>query len=71
MISHIEGEVRAVRSTFAIVSTGGVGYKVALTKEALAGLKPERTVSFWTHLVVREDVLDLYGFRTEEELRSF
>ena len=71
MIGHIEGTVRALRNTFAIVSTGGVGYKVALTKEALAGLKPERTVSLWTHLVVREDVLDLYGFRTEEELRIF
>ena len=71
MIGHIEGTVLAVRATFAIISAGGVGYKIALTKEALAGLKPERTVSFWTHLVVREDVLDLYGFRTEEELRIF
>lgn len=71
MIGHIEGTVRAVRHTFAIISAGGVGYKIALTKEALAGLKPEGTASLWTHLAVREDALDLYGFRTEEELRIF
>ncbi|MDO8521861.1 MAG: Holliday junction branch migration protein RuvA [bacterium] len=71
MIGHIEGTVRALRPTFAIISAGGVGYKIALTKEALAELRPEKTASLWTHLVVREDVLDLYGFRTEEELRIF
>lgn len=71
MIGYIEGTVRALRPTFAIVSTGGVGYKITLTKEALAGLKAEGPASLWTHLVVREDVLDLYGFRTEEELRIF
>ncbi|KKW08789.1 MAG: Holliday junction ATP-dependent DNA helicase RuvA [Candidatus Kaiserbacteria bacterium GW2011_GWA2_49_56] len=27
--------------------------------------------ALWTHLAVREDVLDLYGFRTEEELHVF
>jgi holliday junction DNA helicase RuvA len=71
MIGHIEGTVRAVRPTFAIVNTGGVGYKITLTKEALAELRPEKTASLWTHLVVREDVLDLYGFRNDEELRIF
>ena len=71
MIGHIEGEVRAVRSTFAIIGAGGIGYKVALTKEALAELRPETTASLWTHLAVREDALDLYGFRNEEELRIF
>ncbi|MDO8562035.1 MAG: Holliday junction branch migration protein RuvA [bacterium] len=71
MIGHIEGEVRALRPTFAIISAGGVGYKIALTKEALAELRPQKSASFWTHLAVREDALDLYGFRNEEELRIF
>src|SRR3989344_8457164 len=71
MIGHIEGEVLAVRGTFAIINTGGIGYKVAFTKEALAELRPEKKVSLWTHLAVREDALDLYGFRNEEELRIF
>ena len=71
MIGHLEGTVKAIRPGYAIVSAGGVGYRVAATKQALTRLTAGSTSSFWTHLVVREDVLDLYGFETEPELRFF
>ena len=81
MIGYLEGRVKAVRAGFAIVSAGGVGYKVFATREALARLSAKggsasggklgETVAFWTHLAVREAILDLYGFSTEEELRLF
>lgn len=71
MIGHIEGETVAKRSGFAIISTGGVGYKVAATRETLGKLKKGVRASLWTHLAVREDSLDLYGFEREEELRLF
>ncbi len=50
---------------------GGIGYKVATTKEVLARTSVGSQVTLWTHLAVREDALDLYGFPTEEELRFF
>jgi Holliday junction DNA helicase RuvA len=34
-------------------------------------LKQSETAALWTHLAVREDSLDLYGFSNEEELRFF
>jgi len=71
MIGHLEGNVTAVRAGFAIISVGGVGYKVFATREMLATLKPEKETAFWTHLAVCETILDLYGFSTEEELRLF
>jgi Holliday junction DNA helicase RuvA len=71
MISHLEGVVHSSRAGFVIVSVGGVGYKVAATRETLASLKQGAPVALWTHLAVREDALDLYGFRTEEEMRFF
>src|SRR3989344_3310078 len=71
MIGRIEGVVSAKRTGSAILSAGGVGYKIAATREALADLKVGRPASLWTHLAVREDSLDLYGFKTEEELRFF
>ena len=71
MIGYLEGTVRAIRDNHCIVLAGGVGYKVFTTKETLARLVLEKQVAFWTHLAVREDVLDLYGFRGEEELASF
>ncbi len=71
MIGHLQGITTAVRAGFAILSAQGVGYKVFMTREMLATLRPEKEVSVWTHLAVRESILDLYGFVSEEELRLF
>ena len=71
MIGYLEGTVRAVRENHCILLVGGVGYKVFTIKEGLARLVIGEKAEFWTHLAVREDILDLYGFRGEEELASF
>jgi Holliday junction DNA helicase RuvA len=71
MIGHLEGTVTKVSGSSVILSCGGVGYKVATTKDSLARLKPGAAASLWTHLAVREDSLDLYGFSTEGELNFF
>ena len=71
MIGYLEGTVRAVRDNHSILSVGGVGYKIFSTKETLAHLVLGEKAEFWTHLAVREDILDLYGFRGEEDLSSF
>lgn len=71
MIGHLTGTVFARKEGYAIISAGGVGYKVAASRTALAAMTPGEATSLWTHLAVREDVLDLYGFENEEELRFF
>ena len=71
MIGFIEGVVKALRAGYTIISPGGVGYKIATTKYVLARLSLGESASLWTHLAVREDSLDLYGFETEAELRFF
>ena len=71
MIGFLEGEIKAIRAGYAIISAGGVGYKVSATKQALAGMAVGSRASLWTHLAVRETALDLYGFAEEEEMRFF
>ena len=71
MIGYIEGVATAIRAGYAILSTGGVGYRGACTRETLARLKAGAHTSLWTHLAVKENALDLYGFKTEEEQRFF
>ena len=71
MIGYLEGEVYALRQGHCIILTGGVGYKVFCTKDTLARAKTGARMSVWTHLAVRETILDLYGFKSEEELRFF
>src|SRR5665213_3382390 len=72
MIGYLEGTIRAVRENHCIlVVQNGVGYKVFATKETLTRTSVDSKVAFWTHLAVREGILDLYGFPAEEELASF
>jgi holliday junction DNA helicase RuvA len=71
MIGHLEGTVRALRLGYVIISVGGVGYKVAVTKDLLTILAVGSPASVWTYLAVRENSLDLYGFSSEDEMRFF
>ena len=71
MIGHLEGVVKALRGGYAIISANGVGYKVALTRAGMVEIQLNEVAVLWTHLAVREDALDLYGFIEEEELRLF
>lgn len=71
MLGHLQGEVLAKRPGFVILSTGGVGYKIAATRNTLQKLQLETRASLWTHLAVKENALDLYGFAHEEELHFF
>ncbi len=62
-------------ASVAVVDCGGVGYKVNVTSNTLTKLplhadKPA-TVRLYTHMNVREDGIDLFGFFTTEELDAF
>lgn len=71
MIHNIKGSIEGTYREFAVVSVGGMGFKVFLSERALAALSPGLEVSLFCHLHVREDALDLYGFRSAEELELF
>lgn len=71
MIGYIEGEVRQVNEKYALISVGGLGYKVFATVETLARINGAAHASLFTYLAVREDALDLYGFETEDEKSLF
>lgn len=71
MISSLTGIVARKDLGFAVIDVNGVGYKVHMTGETLAGLADGETASVMTHLIVREDCLDLYGFTDASELKTF
>lgn len=73
MISHLSGTLLHANERYTVIDVGGVGYKVRVTIDTLEFLKKsaDKKVSLWTHLAVREDALDLYGFRNQEELEFF
>ncbi|MDP2593577.1 MAG: Holliday junction branch migration protein RuvA [bacterium] len=71
MISHIRGDVLLKTEKFAVLETGGLGYKVYATKETLDCLSENKSASLWTYLAVREDSNTLYGFLQKDELDFF
>lgn len=73
MISHLTGTIIHTDERFAVLQTGGVGYKVYATPSTLLDLKEKdgATVNLWTYMAVRENSMDLYGFIEKEELDFF
>lgn len=69
MIESLEG-VLVERGTESLVDTGGLGYAVQLCSGDAERLPPAgTTVRLWTHLSVREDAWQLFGF-LERETRT-
>lgn len=71
MISYLEGKVKCKGDRFLIVNVGGVGYKVFCCQKLINSVSLENDIRFFTHLHCREDLMDLYGFQSEDLLRLF
>ena len=72
MIALLAGEVAVRRADHVVVACAGVGYRVAVSAETLRHVpRVGEPVSLFTHLVVRDDALALFGFATEEERDLF
>jgi len=70
MISFIQGEIQAIKDTYVVVLLNGVGYKI-FTNIQKHHFSLNDKVEFYTNLIVRENVLDLYGFSSQDELTYF
>lgn len=71
MIAFVEGTVEYIEETAAVISTGGFGCKIFMSPVSLSALSVGKNVRVHTFLRVAEDIFDLYGFLTREELDMF
>ena len=71
MIGYIEGEIIHKEDRFLIILANGIGYTVFTTPRIIEDAALGSAVQFWTHLSVREDALDLFGFQGQNELSLF
>jgi holliday junction DNA helicase RuvA len=67
MIASIEGTITQILDDSVVVNVGGVGFRVFVPKNVCKEAEVFKSRSFYTHLVVREDSLTLFGFETIEE----
>ena len=72
MYAHINGIVADKAENTLVIDCGGVGYLMTVSGATLA-LAPSvgEKMKCFTHLSVREDALELFGFATREEKTMF
>lgn len=72
MIDYVEGTLVHKNPTCLIVDVGGIGYRLNIPLSSYERVGQEgMRVRVLTSLYLREDVLQLYGFATEEERELF
>ncbi|MGZ8811361.1 MAG: Holliday junction branch migration protein RuvA [Thermoanaerobaculia bacterium] len=71
MIGYLEGSLKQLQATRALVMAGGVGYDVRISLSTYSRLEGKRDVALEIYTHVREDTLALYGFATTEEKLAF
>lgn len=72
MFYSVKGTLTHVEPGLAVIECGGVGFKCMTTMNTQRGLpKLGEQAMLYTHLNVREDALDLFGFGSMAELNCF
>lgn len=75
MFYYISGTLAHLELNTAVVDAGGVGYKLTISQTTYSSLPHQtnatQSVKLYTHMAVREDGIELFGFATEDELEAF
>lgn len=71
VIASLTGKLTHVGANYAILDVGGVGYRVQVTPTHSLELRHGSEITIVTALIVREDALTLFGFRSFDERQIF
>lgn len=71
MFYYLNGTVAHTAPNLAVIDCGGVGYACKTTTYTLSSLHKNDSAKLYTYLHVREELFELYGFSTENELNCF
>ena len=72
MIGFVKGRIDEISEENVVVDIGGIGCNVKISSETAAQLSGvNEEVKLYTYTCVREDLFQLYGFLTRDELEIF
>jgi Holliday junction DNA helicase RuvA len=71
MIAGLRGVVTGTGKGFLVIEVGGISYKVYATEDTVTTALAGTEISVVTYLVVRENALELFGFKRASELHFF
>ena len=71
MIAFVRGTAVDMTENSVIVEAGGSGYEIYMTGTDLSQIHMGEEVKIHTYFNVREDAMQLYGFRSKDDLQMF
>ena len=71
MITHIRGRLVEKSPTAVVIDCNGVGYFIHISLHTFSQLKDDESIKLLTHLQIKEDAHQLYGFATMMEREIF
>jgi Holliday junction DNA helicase RuvA len=72
LFAYIKGKLEYKHNDYIVVEANGVGYKIYTSLSTIQNVDAVGSeVKIYTYLYVREDIMSLYGFSTQEELGMF
>ncbi len=71
MYAFVEGKIDTVNPAIAVINCQGIGFQINISLNTYAKIKDLGNCRLYTHQVVREDAILLYGFFNLEEKNIF
>ena len=71
MIGYLSGKIKFLSESDCILDVGGVGYKISVDARTRQDLKVGESAEFFIHTAVREDAINLYGFKNQSTFELF
>lgn len=71
MITHLQGKLVEKNPTHLVVDCQGVGYEVHISLHTFGQIPDQENVRVYTHLQIREDAHQIFGFFTSQERTLF
>jgi len=71
MYEYIKGKLVERTPAYAVIESNGIGYFLNISVQTYSRLKEDEPCKLYTHLVVKEDDLSLFGFADLEERELF
>lgn len=69
MLSYIKGKITYIQNDYVTIENNNIGYQAKVANATNFSLNEE--ITLYTYLYVREDLLEIYGFKTQEEKSLF
>ena len=71
MYAYISGKAAQIGANYIVIDAGGIGYLIYTNSFSAGSFAVGEDARLYTHLIVREDELTLYGFAAPEEKTMF